>query len=125
MTLPYGATVLEHFRRPRNQRTLERPTVAREGYNPLCGDRVRIELEIKDDAIVTATFTANACAICTASASLLTERVRGSEVRAAGAISDADVVASLEADLPAGRLLCATLPLRTLREALSELSTRA
>jgi len=125
MTLPYGATVLEHFRRPRNQRTLERPTVAREGYNPLCGDRVRIELEIKDAAIVTATFTANACAICTASASLLTERVRGSGVNAVSAISDADVIASLEADIPAGRMLCATLPLRTLREALTELPTRA
>jgi nitrogen fixation NifU-like protein len=125
MTLPYGATVLEHFRRPRNQRTLERPTVAREGYNPLCGDRVRIELEIKDDTILTATFTANACAICTASASLLTERVRGSGVKAASAISDDDMVASLEADIPAGRMLCATLPLRTLREALAELSTRA
>jgi len=125
MTLPYGATVLEHFRRPRNQRTLERPTVAREGYNPLCGDRVRIELEIEDDAIVAATFTANACAICTASASLLTERVRGNRVIAAGEIADADMIASLEADIPAGRLLCATLPLRTLREALSELSTRA
>jgi nitrogen fixation NifU-like protein len=125
MTLPYGATVLEHFRRPRNQRTLERPTVAREGYNPLCGDRVRIELEISDDAIVAATFTANACAICTASASLLTERVRGAGVNAAAAIGDAEVIASLEADIPAGRMLCATLPLRTLREALSEHSTRA
>ena len=125
MTLPYGATVLEHFRRPRNQRTLERPTVAREGYNPLCGDRVRIELEIADGSIVAATFTANACAICTASASLLTERVRGSDVARAAAIGDADMVASLGADIPAGRMLCATLPLRTLREALSELSTRA
>ena len=69
--LPYGATVLEHFKRPRNQRALEHPSVAREAYNPLCGDRVRIELEIERLVIQAAAFTANACAICTASASLL------------------------------------------------------
>ncbi len=120
MTLPYGATVLEHFRRPRNQRTLERPTAAREGHNPLCGDRVRIELLIENAIISDAAFTANACAICTASASLLTERVRGSSLRDAAGITDQDVLAALEAELPAARLLCAILPVRTLREAIAE-----
>lgn len=125
MTLPYGATVLEHFRRPRNQRTLENPTVAREGYNPLCGDRVRIELEIADDAVLSAAFTANACAICTASASLLTERLNGLSVARAAEVTDDEVVAALGTQLPAGRMLCATLPLRTLREALTGLTPAA
>jgi nitrogen fixation NifU-like protein len=125
MTQPYGAVVLEHFRRPRNQRSLENPSVSREGYNPLCGDRVRIELELRGDMIATATFAANACAICTAAASLLTERVTGSALNAALAISEADILASLEAEIPPARAQCATLPLRTLREAIAELPTRA
>ena len=119
MTTPYGATVLEHFRRPRNQRALERPTASHDGYNPLCGDRVRIELEIADDTIRSAAFTANACAICTASASLLPERLNGMPIDDATRITDDEVVAALGTQLPAARLLCAILPVRTLREALS------
>src|SRR5688500_1797744 len=117
----YGAMVLEHFRRPRNQRRLETPTVAREGYNPLCGDRVRVELVVVDDAITAAAFTANACAICTASASLLTERLAGVSVRDALAIADDDVIAALESDLPEGRRACATLPLTAMRQGLTAL----
>jgi nitrogen fixation NifU-like protein len=120
MALPYGATVLEHFRRPRNQRALEHPTTSREGFNPLCGDRVRIELEISDTLIRDAAFTANACAICTASASLLTERVRGQPADEARRLTDDEVLAALGTDVPAGRVQCAILPAQTLREALSE-----
>ena len=121
----YGATVLEHFRRPRNQRALARPSVAREAYNPLCGDRVRLELEVDHETISVAAFTANACAICTASASLLTERVRGTSIEAALAVSDDDVVRALDADIPPARLQCAVLPLRALRDALAQLSPSA
>ena len=119
MTTPYGTTVLEHFRRPRNRRQLQVATVSREGFNPLCGDRVRIELEIADGVIRDAAFTANACAICTASASLLTERVRGQPVREVVRLSDDDVLDALGSELPAARVRCATLPAQTLREALA------
>jgi nitrogen fixation protein NifU and related proteins len=119
MALPYGATVLEHFRRPRNHRQLDNATVSHEGYNPLCGDRVRIELELDQSVIRAAAFTANACAICTASASLLTERVSGVSVETAGQMSDEEMIEALGAEVPAARLTCAILPLRTLREALA------
>lgn len=118
MTLPYGAVVLEHFRRPRNQRTLEHPTAAHEAFNPLCGDRVRIELDLNNDAIRAAAFTANACAICTASASLLTDRLTGMTTPEARAIADAEVVDALETRVPPAREACAKLPLVALREAL-------
>jgi nitrogen fixation NifU-like protein len=118
MSLPYGALVLEHFRRPRNQRTLERPSASHEALNPLCGDRVRIEIDVDARAIRSAAFTANACAICTASASLLTERVTGMPVDGAARISDDDVIAALETDVPKARVACAVLPLTALREAL-------
>jgi nitrogen fixation protein NifU and related proteins len=119
MTAPYGSTVLEHFRRPRNQRSLDRVTASHEGFNKQCGDRVRIELEVEGPTIKSAAFTANACAICTASASLLTERVNGGSVERALAVSDDEAVAALGEDVPRGRRGCATLPWETLRRALS------
>jgi NifU-like protein involved in Fe-S cluster formation len=82
---------------------------------------VRIELEVAETIIRSAAFTANACAICTASASLLTERVSGASIEAARGITDAETLGALGTELPAGRLLCAILPVRTLREALTEL----
>jgi len=118
MSLPYGAVVLDHFRRPRNQRQLNGPSGAHEAYNPMCGDRVRMEVAVVDGALRDAAFTANACAICTASASLLTERVRGAAVAAATTITDDDVVGWLESDVPPARRACAVLPLSALREAL-------
>jgi nitrogen fixation NifU-like protein len=121
MTLPYGAIVLDHFRRPRNRRALDTPTTTREGYNPLCGDRVRIELELEEGAVRSAAFTANACVICTASASLLTERVTGLSLERASQLTDEETIAALGTQVPAGRLMCAILPVRTLREALAGL----
>jgi len=118
MTLPYGAVVLEHFRRPRNQRSLERPSAAHEAFNPMCGDRVRVEVELQAGKIVAAAFTANACAICTASASLLTERVAGMAATEATAIPESAMIVALETEVPKAREACATLPLTALREAL-------
>ncbi|MEX2178270.1 MAG: iron-sulfur cluster assembly scaffold protein [Gemmatimonadaceae bacterium] len=118
MSLPYGATVLEHFRHPRNQRPLDQPTAAHEGYNPLCGDRVRLEVRVEAGAIRAAAFTANACAICTASASLLTERVTGALVADVLALRESEVVAALDTEVPPARTACAVLPLRALRAAL-------
>jgi nitrogen fixation NifU-like protein len=119
MTLPYGPVVLEHFRRPRNERALEKPSASHEAFNPMCGDRVRIELEMDGATIRIAAFTANACAICTASASLLTSRVTGLAAKAALLIPETEVIAALETDVPKSREACATLPLVALRDALN------
>jgi len=118
---PYGATVMEHFRRPRNQGPLAAPDAVREGANPLCGDRVRIELLVREGRVADARFTANACAISVASASLLTERVRGMATSAVREISEDDVCAALGGELPTARRACAVLPLTTMHAALASL----
>lgn len=115
---PYLATVVEHYRRPRNRRALEAPTGMHEGANMLCGDRVRMEVAVRDGVVVDAAFAANACAIATASASLLTERVRGRRVDDALATDEEAVVMALGAGIPAARRSCALLPWRVLRQAL-------
>src|SRR5687768_4549004 len=116
---PYGATIMEHFRRPRNQGPLPTADVAREGANPLCGDRIRIELAVRDGCVVEARFTANACAISVAAASLLTERVRGMSAADVRAIGDEEILAALGGEIPPARRPCAVLPLATMRTALA------
>lgn len=117
---PFGGKILEHFRRPRNYGALPNASTEAEGTNPLCGDRVRvaIALDASGERIVEARFTANACAICVASASLLTERLRGMPRRLAAAVSDDEVVALLGASVPPARRRCAVLPIEAMRRAL-------
>jgi nitrogen fixation NifU-like protein len=117
---PYLATVLEHYRRPHNHRALAAPTNAHEGANMSCGDRVRVELEVRDGLVADAAFAASACAIATAAASLLTDRVRGRAVDEALRLDDASMVAALGGGVPTARHGCALLPLRVLRQALGQ-----
>jgi nitrogen fixation protein NifU and related proteins len=116
---PYLAIVVEHYRRPHNLRALATPTHVHEGANAMCGDRVRMEVEVRGGAVTDAAFAASACAIATASASLLTDRVRGGAVDDALRLDDDAVLAALGGGVPAGRRACALLPLRVLRQALA------
>src|SRR5687767_9329924 len=111
----YSATVREHFRNPRNRGTLPEPDVAHEGSTPVCGDRLRIEIRLDGGRVADARFRGDACAIAIASASILTDRVRDLMLEEAEALGDDDVVAALDADIPAGRRQCALLPLVVLR----------
>jgi nitrogen fixation protein NifU and related proteins len=118
------SVVLEHFRNPKNRGPLDHADASAEAANPLCGDVVRIELreEQGGGTIADARFTADACALCVASASLLTEHVRGMRVDAATRVDEAWLFASLDGEPPAARRKCALLPLETLRRAASALA---
>ena len=82
----YQELILDHNRRPRNRRKLEDPNCQAEGYNPLCGDRVTVYLKIEDGVVTEATFDGSGCAISTASASLMTESVKGKSLEEAKAL---------------------------------------
>jgi nitrogen fixation NifU-like protein len=74
----YQQVIMDHQRRPRNFRTLPGAALSAEGYNPLCGDRVKVELVVDGDGrYADVGFTGSGCAICTASASMMTECLRG------------------------------------------------
>jgi nitrogen fixation NifU-like protein len=113
----YREIVLEHFRHPRNRGPLIAADVSVEGANPLCGDRVRIELRVVEETIADAGFTADACVLCVASASLLTEHVRGMRTVEARELNDAIAFDLVGGSIPRPRERCATLPLDTLRRA--------
>lgn len=76
----YQEIILDHNRRPRNFRALPEANRTAEGYNPLCGDRVTVYLRVEDDRVQGVSFQGSGCAISTASASLMTEAMRGKTV---------------------------------------------
>jgi CTP:molybdopterin cytidylyltransferase MocA/NifU-like protein involved in Fe-S cluster formation len=115
----YTDLVIEHFRRPHNKGRHPNPNAAAEGANPLCGDRIRMECDVLGARVVSAMFSGDACAICVASASLLSDRVRGASVREIMALSDESVIEALQDAVPPARRRCAILPLETLRQALT------
>jgi nitrogen fixation NifU-like protein len=82
----YQDVILDHGKRPRNVRRLEGATHQAEGFNPLCGDRVRLDLVVEDGRIVDLAFQGNGCAISTASASMMTEALKGQTLEAAQAL---------------------------------------
>ena len=115
---PYSPTILDHFKNPRNRGALPSPTVSQEGSNPLCGDRVRIELTLNGDMVADARFTANACAICVASSSMLTELVRGAALEDVETLTVPELITQLKSEIPASRLACVRLPLTVLHTGL-------
>lgn len=73
----YREVILEHYKNPRNHGRLPEPDVATRGHNPLCGDDVEISLAFEDDVIRDIRFQGKGCSISQASASMLTEVVKG------------------------------------------------
>jgi len=135
----YREIILDHYRSPRNRGSLEQPTATGEGDNPLCGDEVRVDLDIRDGRVFDVRFEANGCSISQASASMMTEAVKGLNLEevdslfetfkgmmySAGEV-DVEALGDLEAlqgvrKFPV-RVKCATLPWNTLEEALEEFS---
>ena len=119
MSSPYGAVVAEHHRHPHNRGSLEAPDLAREGRNPLCGDRVRLELRLADGRIAAARFDGEACMLALAAASLLTDLVAGLTLAEAAALPDQKLLAALQTTLRPSRVGCALLPLQVLREGIA------
>ncbi len=82
----YQEVILDHNRRPHNFRAIESPSARQEGYNPLCGDRLTLYLTVDGDVIKDAAFQGQGCAISKASASLMTDAVKGKTVAEARAL---------------------------------------
>src|ERR1700738_1591604 len=112
----YGETILEHFRHPRNYGSLDAPDIRHEEVNPLCGDRVRIEVSIgADDTIAAARFQGDLCMIAKAASSLLTEMIAGLPVDGIADFPERRLIDALESEIPPARLKCVLLPLEGLR----------
>ena len=134
----YQDVIVEHSKRPRNFHSLAAPARCAHGYNPLCGDTINVYVKVDDDKVVDASFEGSGCAISTASASVMTDAVKGKSTGEAEALftkfhdlvtGHADVDAEAEdlgklsifggvSEFPA-RVKCATLCWHTLRAAIA------
>ena len=116
----FRSVVLEHFKHPRNRGPLDEANASEDGANPLCGDRIRVQLRVIHGVIADARFTADACALCIASASIMTDHVHGMSVDEATRLEISVIHRILEGEPPPGRLKCTVLPLDTMHRALRQ-----
>lgn len=135
----YQQVILDHNKKPRNFRKLDPATHHAEGYNPLCGDQLNIYLNVNDEGIAEVAFEGSGCAISKASASMMTQAVKGKSKEQAERLfnefhsmvtgnldeeNDENVLGNLKIfagvrEFPV-RVKCATLPWHTLHSALNQ-----
>jgi nitrogen fixation protein NifU and related proteins len=111
----YREYILDHYKNPRNYGRLDHPDITHEEDNPLCGDVVGMDFQIRDGVIEDIRFHGRGCAISQASASLLTERLKGIALDEAKKIDKNDVLGELGIQISPARIKCALLPLKVLK----------
>ena len=115
----YRDEILEHYRQPHNFGTLDAPDAVYEGHNPLCGDRITMMLHVDAEGnVAEVAFSGRGCAISQASASLLTDEVKGRPVAEVEAMKNQDILDLLGIEISPARLKCALLSLDTMQHAL-------
>jgi nitrogen fixation NifU-like protein len=135
----YQETVFDHYRQPRNYGRMDGANRKAEGYNPLCGDKVTLYLQVEEGVIRDARFEGAGCAIATASASLMTESIKGKrEEEALRLLSDVHAMVTggvIANDIGKLRVLagvhefpervkCATLAWHTMKAALENIAAQ-
>ena len=116
MTPQYSATIFEHFRHPRNYGALLAPEVAYEAVNALCGDRIRMELNVSvEQTIIAVRFRGDSCIISRAAASILTELIQGRTLQEVTRFPQEVLLTALHMTIRPARVKCALLPFHALQ----------
>ena len=113
----YRDYILDHYKNPRNAGTLPGATNTYHDNNPLCGDEITMSLLIDDDKVKDVRFEGKGCAISQASASILTEEIKGKTLDEVKAIDRQHVLENLGIPISPARVKCALLGLKTLKGA--------
>jgi nitrogen fixation protein NifU and related proteins len=121
-TLPYSATFTDHLANPRNVGELPDASAVAEESNPVCGDRLRLSLRVRDGRIEAARFLAYGCAPTLACGSVLAEMIEGMTIEDAGRLTRQEIT-RVTGGLPSRKQHAAALSIETLRAALTLLAT--
>ena len=116
----YKEEILDHYKHPRNFGELEDATIRVDANNPLCGDRLHMDLKVEDGVVQDVAFTGRGCAISQASASMLTEEMVGKPLEELAKMTRQDILDNLGIEVSYARMKCALLSLGLLRLALAE-----
>ena len=111
----FRENILDHYRHPRHQGVLEAPDITYEDANPLCGDRLRMDIKVSEGKIADIRFTGHGCSISQAAASMLCEAVQGKSLEEVKNLTRDDVLEMLGIELGPVRLKCGLLALKTLK----------
>jgi nitrogen fixation NifU-like protein len=114
----YKEYILDHYRNPRNFGHLDAPDASAEDLNPLCGDKIRMELNVDAEGrVADVRFSGKGCAISQASASMLTESIKGQKLEDIARMKMDVVVENVGIGISPTRMKCATLGLKVLKSA--------
>ena len=114
----YKEYILDHYRNPRNFGMLDAPDATAEDLNPLCGDRIRFDLQVDADGRVTdVKFSGKGCAISQASASMLSESLKGEKLADVARFSQERVLENVGIGISPARMKCAMLGLKVAKSA--------
>ena len=116
----YKEEILDHYKNPRNFGELEDATIRVDANNPLCGDRLHMDLKVEGGVVQDVAFTGRGCAISQASASMLTEEMVGKPLEELAKMTRQDILDNLGIEVSYARMKCALLSLGLLRLALAE-----
>jgi len=114
----YRENILDHYKKPHHRGKMARASCSGHAINPFCGDDITVYLKMKEGVIADASFDGRACAICTASASMLTDEVKGKSDGKARAVGKERMLELLGISPGPTRLKCALLPLKAFKLAL-------
>ncbi len=117
----YQDEILDHYKHPRHKERLEQLTASAEAANPLCGDKLGLDIRVENGKISAVGYWGEGCAISQASMSMLTEELIDQPVEILNQISQEDIVEMLGVKIGPARLKCALLPLSVLEKLHSEL----
>lgn len=124
MSSLYHDLIIDHYKNPRNFGTLDKPDLIAQEANASCGDLIEFSLIINHKSLIVneIKWRGVGCAISTAAASLLSERIKNSKLKIKNLLdmTDDDIVEMLGGDISPTRLKCATLSLKALKKALKQ-----
>lgn len=112
----YKEVILEHWRHPHNFGRIANPSKKSFALNPSCGDEIELELLLKNNRVKEAKFSGSGCAISQASSSLLTDYIRGKDIKTLKKIGPKDILKILGVPVSPTRMKCALLPLEALHK---------